>query len=97
MFLVPQFGWPNVRCRQFGNMLVLYAVFTSPHPGLNTLVDEHTIKRLHDRTIDILRENEMISPILAKDLTILDHVRTRVFGPATSYPAASAASSFSSR
>lgn len=85
-------------CRQFGNMLVLYATYTAPHPAVSSMVDESTLKRLHDRTINILRENELISPILAKDLKILEHVRAKVFGAATtaSYPAVSASSSFSS-
>lgn len=77
-------------------MLVLYATFTARHPGLSSLVDEYTLKRLHDRTIRILRENEAISPVLAKDRHILEHVRAQVFGPATSYPAVSTTSSFSS-
>ncbi|KIW16916.1 hypothetical protein PV08_04106 [Exophiala spinifera] len=81
---------------QFGNMLVLYATYTARHPGLNSLIDEYTLKRLHDRTIRILRENEAISPVLAKDRQILEHVRTKVFGPPTSYPGVSTSSSFSS-
>ena len=86
----------NMDLRQFGNMLVLYATFTSPHPGLRSLVDEGTLRRLHDRTVRILRENEFISPVLAKDLKILEHVKTKVFPP-SSYPVGSTASSFSSR
>ncbi|KIX10658.1 uncharacterized protein Z518_01742 [Rhinocladiella mackenziei CBS 650.93] len=82
---------------QFGNMLVLYATYTSPHPGLSSLVDERILRRLHDRTVSILRENEAISPILAKDLKILEHVRTKVFPSAASYPTGSTTSSFSSR
>ncbi|KAL2428874.1 hypothetical protein ABEF95_008857 [Exophiala dermatitidis] len=84
---------------QFGNMLVLYAVFTSPHPTLRSLVDEQTLKRLHNRTIGILRENENISPILAKDLKILEHVRNKVFPshPQVPYIVPSTSSSFSSR
>ncbi len=81
--------------RQFGNMLVLYATFTSPHPGLSSLISEEVLKRLHDRTVRILRENEAISPVLAKDLRILEHVRRHVFSAPT-YPAGSTASSFSS-
>lgn len=84
-------------CRQFGNMLVLYATHTSTHPGLSSLIDESTLKRLHNRTVQILRENEQISPVLAKDLKILEHVRSKVFPSSTSYPAGSTASSFSSR
>ncbi|KAH0847045.1 hypothetical protein FOPE_12715 [Fonsecaea pedrosoi] len=76
-------------------MLVLYATFTSPHPGLSSLVQEDVLRRLHDRTVQILRENEAISPVLAKDLKILEHVRMKVFPPAI-YPSASTASSFSS-
>jgi hypothetical protein len=60
-------------------MLVLYAVYTSPHLGLSSLVDTVTLKRLHDRTIRILQENKHISPILAKDLKILEHVRKNIF------------------
>lgn len=78
-------------------MLVLYATYTSPHPGLRSLVDGDTLRRLHDRTVAILRENEMISPVLAKDLKILEHVRLKVFPPATPYPMTSTSSSFSSR
>jgi len=81
---------------QFGNMLVLYATYTSPHPELRKLVATETLQRLHDRTISILRENEAISPVLAKNLRILEHVRAKVFGSATSYPAVSTSSSFSS-
>lgn len=77
-------------------MLVLYATHKAPHPGLSSLIDEYTLKRLHDRTVRILRDNEAISPVLAKDRQILEHVRAHVFGPATSYPAVSASSSFCS-
>ena len=78
-------------------MLVLYATYTSPHPGLRSLVEGDTLRRLHDRTVKILRENELISPVLAKDLKILEHVKMKVFPMATSFPAGSAGSSFSSR
>ncbi|EXJ63224.1 hypothetical protein A1O7_03671 [Cladophialophora yegresii CBS 114405] len=81
---------------QFGNMLVLYATFTSPHPGLSSLVQEDVLRRLHDRTVRILRESEAISPVLAKDLKILEHVRRQVFPP-SNYPPGSTASSFSNR
>ncbi|EXJ75519.1 uncharacterized protein A1O5_00025 [Cladophialophora psammophila CBS 110553] len=80
---------------QFGNMLVLYATYTSPHPGLSSLVQEDVLRRLHDRTVRILRESENISPVLAKDLKILEHVRMKVF-PSSAYPPASTGSSFSS-
>ncbi|OQV07394.1 Fungal Zn2-Cys6 binuclear cluster domain-containing protein [Cladophialophora immunda] len=80
---------------QFGNMLVLYATFTSPHPGLSSLVQEDVLRRLHERTVQILRENEAISPVLAKDLKILEHMRMKVF-PSSTYPSASTVSSFSS-
>ena len=76
-------------------MLVLFATFTSSHPGLGSLVPEDVLRRLYDRTIRVLRDNEAISPVLAKDLKILEHVGKKVF-PVSSYPAASAASSFSS-
>lgn len=76
-------------------MLVLYATFTSPHPGLNSLISEETLKRLHDRTVRILKENEAISPVLAKNLKILEYVKRQVF-PATNYPTGSTASSFES-
>ncbi|KIV90679.1 hypothetical protein PV10_05308 [Exophiala mesophila] len=82
---------------QFGNMLVLYAAYTAPHPALSSLIDRDTLLRLHNRTISILKENEAISPILAKDLKILEHVRNRVFSYMTSNPSASQSSSFSSR
>ncbi|KIW21762.1 uncharacterized protein PV07_12809 [Cladophialophora immunda] len=68
---------------QFGNMLVLYATFTSPHRGLSSLVQEDVLRRLHHRTVQILRENAAISPVLAKDLQILEHVRLKVFPPST--------------
>lgn len=83
--------------RQFGNMLVLYAAYTAPHPALSSLIDRDTLLRLHNRTAGILKENEAISPILAKDLKILEHVRNRVFSYLTSNPSASQSSSFSSR
>jgi hypothetical protein len=75
-------------------MLVLYATFTSPNPSLSSLVREDVLHRLHERTVKILRENEAISPILAKDLKILEHVRRQVY-PRASYPPGSTASSFS--
>lgn len=79
-------------------MLVLYATYTSSHPSLSSLVNVDTLKRLHDRTVRILRENEMISPVLAKDLKILEYVRRKVFPPtSSSYAPASTTSSFSSR
>lgn len=79
-------------------MLVLYATYTSSHPYLSSLVNVETLKRLHDRTVRILRENEAISPVLAKDLKILEYVRRKVFPPTgSSYAPASTASSFSSR
>jgi hypothetical protein len=60
-------------------MLILYATYTSPHPGVSSLVNEATLKRLHDRTVSILREGEHISPVLARDLEILQYLRTNVF------------------
>ena len=66
-------------------MLDLYAVYASPHLGLSSLVDIDTLKRLYDRTIRILQENKHISPVLAKDLKILEHVRKNIFPfPSTS-------------
>ena len=67
-------------------MLVLYATFTSPHPGLSSLVREDLLRRLHDRTVLILKENEAISPILAKDLKILEHVHRQVFPASNTRP-----------
>jgi len=81
--------------RQFGNMLVLSATYTSSHPDLSSLVDESTLRRLFERTIKILKDHDNISPVLAKDLKILQHVRNNVFSQ--SYPPGSAASSFSNR
>ena len=60
-------------------MLVLYATYTSSHPGVASLVNEATLTRLHDRTVSILGEGEHISPVLAKDLEILQDLRTNVF------------------
>ena len=74
-------------------MLVLAATFTSPHKELSQMVDEGTLRHLFDRTLDILMANESISPVLAKDARILQHVRAKVF-PDTK---PSISSSFSSR
>jgi hypothetical protein len=76
-------------------MLVLYATFTSSHPSLNSLIDEQTLRRLHKRTLNILRENETVSPVLKKDWEILEHVGRRVFS--SNYQINSQESSFSSR
>ena len=62
-------------------MLVLYATYTSPHSGLRSLMNRSTIMRLHGRTVAILRENQSISPVLATDLKILEHVERQVFSP----------------
>lgn len=76
-------------------MLVLSATYTSQSPELSSLVDEATLRRLFDRTLAILHEQEAISPVLGQDAKILEHVKGKVFQ--TAYPPASAASSFSSR
>jgi hypothetical protein len=76
-------------------MLVLFATYTSSHARLHSLITRDTLLRLHERTIQILRENEAISPVLAKDLKILEHVKRQVFSN-SSYPTTSTASSFSS-
>ncbi|ETN40142.1 uncharacterized protein HMPREF1541_04418 [Cyphellophora europaea CBS 101466] len=78
---------------QFGNMLVLAATYTSPHPDLSSMVNESTLRHLFHRTLGILQANESISPVLAKDFRILQQVRANVF-PDTK---PSMSSSFSSR
>jgi hypothetical protein len=65
--------------RQFGNMLVLSATFTSPHHEISALVDRGILRKLFDRTIQILEEHRSISPVLDKDAQILKHVKKNVF------------------
>lgn len=52
------------------------------------------MRQLFDRTIDLLNANEAISPVLAKDARILQHVRSQVF---KDYASTSMSSSFTSR
>lgn len=80
--------------RQFGNILVLTAVFSSPNPQLSRLVDEDTLRRLLGRTIHFLDDKAPISPALAKDAHILRCVQSKLFP--SLHPANSANSSFSS-
>ena len=60
-------------------MLVLSATYTSSHPELASLIEEHTLRRLFDRTIKILMDHQQISPVLLKDASILQHVKQKVF------------------
>jgi hypothetical protein len=74
-------------------MLVLAATFNSPHKELSSMITENKLRHLFDRTLDILLANENISPSLARDARILQHVRANTF-PDTK---PSLSSSFSSR
>ena len=62
--------------RQFGNMLVLSAVYSSK--VLDFLVDEQELKRLLERTIQFLRSLAPISTTLAKDCELLTVVREKI-------------------
>ena len=75
-------------------MLVLAATYMSPRHELSSLVDPLVLRQLFDRTLKILYEHENISPVLAKDAKILQHVKNNVFPP--TYPPTSNNSSFSS-
>jgi hypothetical protein len=57
------------------------------------MVSEVVLKQLFERTIGILLDNENISPVLAKDARILQHVRANIFHDMKP----SLSSSFSSR
>ncbi|KAF2022955.1 C6 zinc finger domain-containing protein, partial [Setomelanomma holmii] len=62
---------------QFGNMLVLAAVYNSrlyPHLPNETRLNLKTLRALFKRTFDILREVAPNSPILKVDLEILENV-----------------------
>ena len=76
-------------------MLVLSATFTCQHPDLSSFISGDKLRQLFHRTIAILHRHAEISPVLAKDVRILEHVRDRVFPG--QYPATSMTSSFSSR
>ena len=62
---------------QFGNMLVLSAAFKSK--TLGKYVPEHTIDRLFNRTIKLLRALSPISKTLEQDAHILRCLKTVVF------------------
>ena len=72
-------GITDERSRQFGNMLVLSATYTSSHSEIASLIKEQTLRKLLDRTVKILIDHRQISPVLAKDAVILQHVRQTVF------------------
>lgn len=57
------------------------------------MISENVLRQLFDRTINILLDNENISPVLAKDARILQHVRANIFHDTKP----SMSSSFSSR
>lgn len=69
----------NVILRQFGNMLVLAAVYYDK--TLKRLIEDvPRFKRLLDRTIRFLRRLAPISPTCANDCSILEKIRHRLFG-----------------
>ncbi|KXT04056.1 hypothetical protein AC578_4909 [Pseudocercospora eumusae] len=63
---------------QFGNMLVLSAVYNSEY--MKTLVPEHEFKRLLQRTIGFLRRLSPISPTCSADCVILEKFQHTLFG-----------------
>lgn len=63
---------------QFGNMLVLSAVFNNEY--MKTLVPEPKFKRLLQRTIGFLRRLAPISPTCAADCSILEKFQNTLFG-----------------
>ena len=62
--------------RQFGNMLVLSAVYSSK--VLDFLVDEQELKQLLERTIQFLHSLAPISTTLAKDCELLIVIREKI-------------------
>lgn len=75
---------------QFGNMLVLCATYNSDIKALSDLVPKKALVDLLDRTIRFLRLSKDISPVLAKDAELLEHIK------ATLFPSPRASLSFSS-
>ncbi|KAL5114396.1 hypothetical protein ACEQ8H_007706 [Pleosporales sp. CAS-2024a] len=66
---------------QFGNMLVLAAVYKSSlyhHLPPTTRLSRHTLGALFHRTIEVLGENAQNSPILKVDLEILLHLQQKL-------------------
>lgn len=60
----------RIRCRQFGNLLVLQAA--SRHPVLRDLIPQDRLSHLLTETITFLRSLSPISPTLKFDATILE-------------------------
>lgn len=61
---------------QFGNMLVLSAVYNS---YLRPLIDGNKVKGLLSRTIDFLGRNADISPSLRRDMQQLQKIESQLF------------------
>lgn len=67
--------------RQFGNMIVLAAVYKSPlrkYLPLDTPFTKKNLTALFNRTMNILAEVEPNSPVLGLDLEILKNVRRQL-------------------
>lgn len=72
---------------QFGNMLVLAAVYKSPmykHLPENTPLTPRNLDALFERTIDAINENAPNSPILKVDLEVLEFLRNELKLPRSS-------------
>jgi hypothetical protein len=72
---------------QFGNMLVLAAVYKSPmykHLPENSPLTPRNLDALFARTIDAIQENAPNSPILKVDLEVLHHLRQELNLPSSS-------------
>lgn len=68
---------------QFGNMMVLAAVYKSnlyPHLPTNTSLTPQNLHALFERTISALKDVAPNSPILKVDLDILRNVRSQLDG-----------------
>jgi len=66
--------------RQFGNMLVLSAVYQSSRmrQRLPLPISQNTIRKLLDRTIKVLTSVAPNSPVLQTDVSILKKIRESV-------------------
>jgi hypothetical protein len=66
---------------QYGNMLVLAAVYKSPmykHLPENSPLNHRNLEALFARTIDAIQEIEPNSPTLRVDLEVLRHLRQKL-------------------
>jgi hypothetical protein len=71
----------DLACSQFGNMIILAAVFRSPlrnHLPKDSELNRQNLSALFHRTMTILHEVAPNSPVLRMDLKILENVKRQL-------------------